>query len=142
MNGEQFGVPGADQFSRFWGDFVGRLSANGAAPPSNDAAEAWRKAFFAAMSDHLDSFMRSEQFLASMKQSMESALTWQQTVNQALQKGLSVAQMPSRADTEHMVRLMRGMEDRLVDKLEGLSRRIDALEQGGGAAKPARNAKR
>ncbi|MCA9242661.1 MAG: hypothetical protein KDA32_01805 [Phycisphaerales bacterium] len=141
MSGEQFGIPGADQFTRFWGDFVGRLSANGVAPPSNDAAEAWRKAFFAAMTDHLDSFMRSEQFLAAMKQSMEGALAWQQTMNQALQKGLSAAQMPSRADTDHMVRLIRGMEDRLVDRLEELCGRVEALEKGAGAKAP-RSAKR
>jgi hypothetical protein len=72
--------------------------------------------------------MRSEAFLAAMKQSTDHALAWQQSMNQVLQKGLSAGQMPSRADADHVVSLIRGMEDRLLEKLDRISERVDRIE--------------
>lgn len=126
-----FGMPGADAFTSFWSDFFGKMASAGVAPPqpSPDVTERMRKAFFESFSKYADEFMRSEAFLKMMKQSMDHGLAWQQAMNQQLQKGLTAAQMPTKSDADHIVMLVRGMEDRLVDKLEELSRRIDHLEK-------------
>lgn len=134
MAGESnFGIPGADAFSAFWSDFFGKMAAAGIAPPqpAADVSERMRKAFFESFAKYADEFMRSEAFLKMMKQSMDHALAWQQTMNQYLQKGLAGAQMPSKPDADHVVMLVRGMEDRVMDKLEEMSRRIDDLEKRG-----------
>ena len=136
-------IPGMDQFASFWQDFMSRMSTPsgsaagmGAAPWMTPAAlEQARKAFFEAMSKHADEFMRSEAFLGAMKQSMENALAWQNMMNQFLQKSAAAAQVPSRADADHVVLLVRGMEERVLDKLEQLAARIEKLERERSAAK-------
>jgi len=131
-----FGFPGNDAFTSFWSDFFAKMgSAGGAAPmqPSPDFTERMRKAFFDSMTRYAEDFMRSEQFLKSMKQSMDQALAWQQGMNQMLQGGLAAAQVPSRADSDHVVGLIRGMEERLLDRLDDLSRRVEKLEKSGKA---------
>ena len=149
------GAPPQDPFTTFWTDFWQRMTPPGmaqAAPqPSPDMMAQMRKMFFESMADQADRFMRSEQFLAAMKQSMDNALAWQQMLNQFLQKGVSSVQMPTRADADHVVLLVRGMEERVMDKLEEMTRRIEKLERGekpenGGdgakkAKSPAREAK-
>jgi hypothetical protein len=63
-----------------------------------------------------------------MKQSMDQALAWQQMINQAMQKGLASAQAPTREDADHVALLVRGMEERVLSKLEELGRRVEQLE--------------
>lgn len=133
----KFGV-GADPFSAFWTDFWARAAASGAGAipqPPPDAMAQMRKAFFDALSEHMEGFMRSEAFLNAMKQSMDHALAWQQMMNQTLQKGLSGAQMPSRDSADHVVLLVRGMEERVLGKLEDMVTRIEKLEKQTGGKK-------
>lgn len=131
-----FPFPGQDSFTAFWQDFSARMMAAGlpmgAQNPSLDAMNQMRRMFFDSLAQHAEKFMRSEGFLQSMKQSMDAGLAWQQTLNQAMQKNLAAAQMPSRADVEHIALLVRGVEDRLSQKLDELSRRVNAVEGGAG----------
>ncbi|QOJ14576.1 MAG: hypothetical protein HRU75_07955 [Planctomycetia bacterium] len=143
---------GADAFGAFWSDFVKRMASGGipspapAAPPSPDVLAQIRRAFFDAMSQHADQFMRSEPFLTAMKQAMEHSLALQQATNDMIRKGLSAAQIPSRADADHITLLVRGVEERLVDRLERLTARIERMESGrptrGGAAENGKPAAR
>lgn len=130
---------GADPFTGFWTDMMGRMAGAGvAAPPTSpDMMAGMRKAFFGAMTEYADEFMRSEQFLTAMKKSMDSSLALKQQINQFLTSGLQSAQMPSRSDTDHIVLLIRGLEDRVIKKLDALSERIEQLEtqQNGTAGK-------
>lgn len=135
------GMP-ADPFTSFWSDFMAKLGQNAAPPPtpSQEAMNQMRRAFFDAMAQHADQFMRSEAFATAIRQSMDHALGWQQMVNQTLQKTLSAAQMPSRADADHLTMLVRGVEDRLMARLDDVSKRIKQLENGKADGKPARGA--
>lgn len=130
--------PGADAFGAFWTDFMRRMAAGGAAgvmpTPGPEALNQARRAFFDALSEHADKFMRSEAFLQSMRQAMEQSLAMQQAMNDFVKKGLSAAQMPSRDDADHITLLIRGVEDRLMDRLERLGRRLERLESGGQSA--------
>lgn len=137
----------SDPFSSFWTEFMSRMwsavpGASAAPPPSpsQEMMNQMRRVFFDAMAAHADQFMRSEAFLNSMKQSMDNALAWQQMMNQYLQKGVSATQMPSQADADHVVLLVRGMEDRVMKKLEELEKRVDRVD-GSKAAKPAAKTK-
>ncbi|MFN0136418.1 MAG: hypothetical protein ACKVS9_09930 [Phycisphaerae bacterium] len=121
-----FQQPGLEQAQAFWQDFFGKM---GGMQPGPDAMERMRKAFMDSMSKWAEEYMRSEAFLGSMKQSMDASLAWQQKINEQLQKGLAAAQMPSREDTDQVTLLIRGMEDRLMDRLERITQRIEKLEK-------------
>jgi len=127
----------ADPFMAFWSDFMKRMASAGAAPPqpSPDAFEQMRKAYLGAMSEHMEQFMRSEAFLSSMKQAMDNALSWQQMMNQTFQQSLSAAQAPAKGDVEHVTMLVRGMEERVLDKLEQLGQRVAKLEKSAKSSK-------
>ncbi len=148
MSSESSPFGSADPFTKFWTEFWGKLSESGGAPasPSADVMNQMRRVFFDAMARQADEFMRSEAFLAAMKQAMDSSLAWQQSLNQFLSKGLQTAQMPSRVDADHMAVLVRGMEERVLARLEELSQRVGRLEQaesgGPAAGKPARAAEK
>jgi hypothetical protein len=123
-------MPGSDPFSTFWTDFFGKMSGGGFTPPSPPAAfsEQMRKSMFGAMAEYADEFMRSEQFLQAMKQGMDNSLALKQQIDQLLTKNLQSAQMPTIADTDNIALLLRGMEERMVGKLDELSERVEVLE--------------
>ncbi|NOT02685.1 MAG: hypothetical protein HOP29_18930 [Phycisphaerales bacterium] len=121
-----------DAFTRFWTDAMGRMASAGvmptaAAPPPN-LMEQMRDAFFEGMTKHAEEYLRSEQFLTGMKQTMDHALAARQQINDFLTKNLQAFQMPSASDVGEVVRVVRNMEDRLERQLDGMSKRIERLE--------------
>lgn len=125
------GIPGMDAWNSFWSEFLSKSVPPGASPisPPTDFAERMRKSFFEALTKYFEEYLRSEAFLNSMKQSMDHALAWQQALNQYMQKSLSAAQSPTRADADHVVLLIRGMEDRVMARLDEVTQRIEKLEK-------------
>ncbi len=148
MPDETHSSAGVEQFTKFWTDMMGRMAVPGVAPPgqSPEVMEQMRKTFFAALADHADQFMRSEQFLTAMKQSLDNSMALKQQVNQFLTRSLQAAQMPSRLDTDNIVLLLRGVEERVMGKLDELADRIKQIEghengspkRSGAQAKPRR----
>jgi polyhydroxyalkanoate synthesis regulator phasin len=67
-----------------------------------------------------------------MKQATDHAVAWQKNLNDMMRRALSAAQVPSRSDSEHLVALVRGMEERLMAKLEDLGSRVERLERRAG----------
>lgn len=128
-----------DPFMKFWSDLAGRMTAAGmpTQQPPADVLTQIRRAFFDAMAEQADQFLRSEMFLNALKQSMDISLAWQQTMNQTLQRGLSAAQMPTRNDVDHMVVLVRGMEERLMERLDDVTRRVERMESTVGGSRSA-----
>lgn len=142
-----FGIPGADAFTAFWTEFWKKAGAAGSAPsPQSETFEQMRKAFFDAMARYAEEFMRSEAFLKAMKQSMDQALGWQKMMNDVLRQGLSAAQVPTRGDADHVALLVRGMEERIVERIGRLEKRMAELESrpgnSPGAARKASAARR
>ncbi len=124
-----FGIPGSDAFTAFWNDFWNKFgSAGSPPPPQSEVFEKSRKAFFDAMAQSCEEFMRSEAFLRGMKQSMDHAMGWQQMMNEYLRKGVAAAQMPTREDADHVAILVRGLEERLIDRIEALEQRLSGVE--------------
>lgn len=136
--------PGIDPFMRFWSDFMSKMATAGtpAPQPPPDVVQQMRRVFFDTMAEQADQFLRSEAFLNSLKQGMEASLAWQQAMNQFLQKGLASAQIPTRTDADHLVTLLRNMEERIVDRVDDLSQRVEKLEGGNSKKAPPRKAVR
>jgi len=130
-----FAGPGSetDPFTKFWSDVMAGMS--GAAPQGSaqeDMLRQMRRTFFDAWAKQCEEFMRSEAFLAMMKQSMEAALAFREKTNEFLNKTLNDAQMPSREDTDSILIAVRSMQEQVLDRLDGLSQRVDALEASNG----------
>jgi hypothetical protein len=122
----------SDPFSRFWVDLMSKMSGTPFAPTASqmqdDAMKRTRQAFFDAWAQHCDEFLRSDAFLEVMKKSMDSALAFKQELNEFMTKALHDQQMPARSDTDSILVVLRSMEDRVLERIDRLSRRVDALE--------------
>lgn len=117
----------------------------GAAPKSSGTPEAvkqMRQMFFDAWAQYAEQFMRSEQFLTAMKQAMDNALAFRQQMDQFLTQGVRNMQMPARSDADHIVLLLRSLEDRVMQRLDQLDARVSAMENGAGKRDQAPTKKR
>ena len=123
-----------DPFAVMWTEWIKHTMPAGMAPPAvnRETQEHLRRVFFDMLAAQADQFMRSEAFLQSMKQATDHAVAWQKTLNDTMRRALSAAQIPTRSDSEHLVSLVRGMEERLMAKLEDLGSRVRRLEKRAG----------
>ncbi len=134
-----FAGPGneTDPMTKFWSDMMSTMSAMGTAtmpkpPTQEDMLKQMRRAFFDAWAVKCEEFMQSDAFLAMMKQSMESSLAFREKTNEFLKKTLADAHMPSRDDTDSILVALSSLQERMLDKLDGLSERVAALESSSG----------
>jgi hypothetical protein len=136
----------SDPFMRFWSEMMSNMAGAGAAPAATgpmpeETMRQMRQAFFDAWSRSCEEYMRSEAFLSMMKDSMDGALAFRKQMNDFLNKALNEGQMPTRTDMETIKFAVRRMEDRVLDRVEDLSRRVAALEgkvESNGAARPVK----
>jgi uncharacterized protein YdiU (UPF0061 family) len=133
---EQF----ADQaaaFQKVWTDSMSRimqtaLGAESHAPPP-EVLKQIRGGIFQALAQSWDEFMRSPQFLESMKQWMDNAINFRKMTNDFMGKVRNEMQAPSRDDIDTVMLTVRHMEKRLLDRVEDLSAQVAALNQRLGA---------
>jgi len=122
-----------DSFARMWSEMMSKMSAatmgQAFGASTDDAAKQMRQAFFDAWAKACDEHMRSEQFLDLMKQSMDGAIAFREQMNRFLSNALQEGPMPSRDDTDSILQAVRTLEDRVLDRVEALSQRVEALEQ-------------
>ncbi len=123
----------SDPFSRFWVDLMSKMSGTPFAPTASqmqdEAMKRMRQAFFDSWAKHCDEFLRSDAFLDILKKSMDSALAFKQELNEFMTRALHEKQMPARSDTDSILLVLRSMEGRVLERLDQLSRRVDALEK-------------
>ena len=81
--------------------------------------------------------MRSPQFLESMKQWMENAVSFRKMNNDFMAKVRNEMQAPSREDMDSIMLSVRHMETRILNRVEELSAQVRALKNG--ASKPAKS---
>lgn len=120
----------ADPITKFWSDVMASMGAGTMPkPPSQeDILKQMRRAFFDAWAAKCEDFMQSDAFLGMMKQSMESTLAFREKTNEFLKSSLGSAQMPSRDDTDSILITLRSLQEKMLDKLDGLSDRVARLE--------------
>ncbi len=78
--------------------------------------------------------MRSPQFLESMKQWMENAVTFRKMSAEFLAKVRNEFQAPSRDDVDTVMLAIRHLETRLLDRIDGISADIAALKSTKGSS--------
>jgi len=141
----------AAAFQKIWLETFNKMAQAGfsfspeAAPP--DVLRQMRSGIFQALAKSWEEFMRSPQFLDSMKAMMENAIAFRKMSNDLLTQARHSIQGPARSDIDDLMQAIHHLETRILDRVEDISSRLDALErksngQNNGAAKRARPAAR
>lgn len=124
---------GMDAFSAFWRDYMSRLGAAGMSMPQtpdpNEGVKQMQRMFLDAMAKYADDFMRSPQFLEMMRQNMENALSFRRQLDEFMAQALNQAQAPSRSDVDELIKLVKGVEERMMERVDALEDRLG--ETGG-----------
>jgi hypothetical protein len=134
----------ADAFSRFWTDAMSRAMGAGGwqpqAPSRDDVMRQMRQAFLDAWEQHCIELMSSEAFLDLMRKSMDNALLFKNQMNQLVAKVMQESPIPSKDDTDSILQVLRSIEGRVLDRLEELTKRVNAIESSldGSPPKPAK----
>lgn len=143
------GNHGGDPFTAFWQDMMAKspfgMPASPPADPSDEMFKRMRQTFFDAWEKQCIEFLGSEAFLSSMKKSMDTAVAFRKQVNEFLARTMSQAQVPTKADNDAIVEMLRSLEEGVTKRLDDISRRVSAMEAsvGGGdrVARPTRKTK-
>jgi hypothetical protein len=101
-----------------------------------------RQAFFDAWAQYCDEFMRSDAYLQAMKKAMDGALAFKQQVNDFLTKALHESQVPARSDTDSILLVLRSLEERMLARMDEITRRVDSLSREVAMVRSAANASR
>ncbi len=136
---------GSDQFTKFWSDMMSQMSGAGFGTmfegSRENAQKAMQKAFLDAWQHHCEEFMRSDAFLASMKTSMDNALSFREQMNKFVSDAMNQGPLPTKTDTDSILQVLHGFEVRVLDQMQRMTTRIESLEarlgDAGTAAKRA-----
>lgn len=118
----------ADAFAQMWGDFFSRMTTPPAAANPIEMSKQMQQAFLDALARYCDEFMRSEQFLQMMKQTMDGALAFRRQLDGFLKEAQQSAQAPTRDDVSEAVEAIRGLEERLMQRLEAVEHKVNGIE--------------
>jgi hypothetical protein len=133
----------AAAFQKIWMESMSKIMqtafAFGNNSPPPDVVKEIRSGIFRALAQSWDEFMRSPQFLDSMKQWMDSAINFRKMTNDFMARVRNEIQAPSRDDIDTVMLTVRHMEKRLLDRVEDLAVRLEQLDSrlNGHAAQPA-----
>src|ERR1041385_5366335 len=121
----------AAAFQKIWMDSMSKIMQTaftfGSNSPPPDVLKQIRSGIFQALAQSWEEFMRSPQFLESMKQWMDNAINFRKMSNDFMAKVRNEMQAPSRDDIDTVMLTVRHMEKRLLDRMEDLSSRIAEL---------------
>jgi hypothetical protein len=126
----------AAAFQKIWMDSAAKMIQAGfafgpnSAPP--EVLRQLRSGIFQALAESWEEFMRSPQFLESMKQWTESAMAFRKMTGELLAKARNEMQAPSRDDIDTVMLNIRHMEKRLLDRIEDLSQQVHQLKAAAG----------
>ena len=132
-------------FQKIWMETFTQLvqtavtGAQTSAPP--EVLRQMRDGIFKSLSKSWDEFLRSPQFLTGMRQWMDGTTNFRKMSNEWMARVRNELQAPSREDIDTIMLSVRHMEQRLLARLEELSKRIDALNgqsRDSGTKRPAR----
>jgi hypothetical protein len=126
------GFENAQQLSNLWIDFATRMTTAGDMAPNpcttpTDAARDARSNIFETMTRYTDEFLRSEQFLQLMKQSLDASLLFRQQMNDFLTQAHHEMKGVAQEDVDNVLRSVRRMEKRTLEQLLAISSRLDEV---------------
>src|SRR5436305_8048174 len=121
------------RFAELWTDLATRMAAAGMSADPNagpaETARAARSSTLQALSQFADQYMRTPQFLETMKQSFDATLNFREQANDLLTKLHHELQGVARQDVDSLLSGIHQLESRIVDRLENISTRLEALEK-------------
>ncbi len=118
-------------FQKIWLETMSRMFqaaltfSPGSPPP--EVLRQIRNGIFQALAQSWEEFMRSPQFLQSMRQWMETAIAFRKLSNDFLTRVHNDLQSASRSDVDTVLLTVRHMETRLLNKIEELSGQVADL---------------
>ena len=121
-----------EAMTSFWTEMFSKLTPQ---PPQGMTAvqpefiKQMQQSFFDTMGRSFSEFMRSEQFLQMMKQSMDNALLFRQQMNKFLTSTAHGMGATTLEDTNNVVQAIHNVEDRMNEKLAALGTRLEGLER-------------
>ena len=122
----------AAAFQKIWMDSMSKIMqtaftfGNNSPPP--EVLKQIRSGMFQALAQSWEEFMRSPQFLESMKQWMDTAINFRKMTNDFMAKVRNEIQAPSRDDIDTVMLTVRHMEKRLLDRVEDLAAQIAQID--------------
>ena len=124
----------AAAFQKIWLDSISKLlntafTFGGESPPPEILREI-RSGVFSALAKSWEEFMRSPQFLDSMKQWMDNAIAFRKMSNDFMATARNEMQATSKDDIDTVMLAVRHMEKRLLDRVEELSAQVHELQIG------------
>jgi len=124
--------PDPSQLMQMWLEFATKMSAAGSAvapeSPPSDAAKQMRGIFLQALGQATEQYMRSPQYLASVKQSMDSSVAFRQQLNDFMAQLRHATGGLARPDIDCLLMAVRRCETRTLDKLDELANQLNNLE--------------
>jgi hypothetical protein len=108
----------------------------GSAPP--EILRDIRTGIFRALSESWDEYMRSPQFLNTLKQWTDNAIAFRKVSDEILGRARNELQAPSRNDLDNVILAVRHLEKRLLDRLDELTLQLaarDGQQPGGGSSR-------
>ena len=133
----------AAAFQKIWTETMSKMmQAAVTFSPNSPPPEIMRQirgGIFQALAQSWDEFMRSPQFLESMRQWMENAIAFRRLNNDFMGRVRNEFQAPSRGDIDSMMLAVRHMEKRLLDRIDDLAAQLPGrVEQAQSATRTKR----
>ncbi len=131
----------AAAFQKIWLESMSKLMQTvftfgpNSAPP--EVLREIRNGIFQALAKSWEEYMRSPQFLEGMKQWMDQAVAFRKMSNDFMANVRNELQSTSREDVDTIMLTVRHMENRLLDRIEGLAAQVNELKKslGDGAVR-------
>jgi len=120
------------KFQKIWMETFTRMAQSAftfspdSAPP--EVLRQMRSGIFQALAQSWDEYLRSPQFMEATKQWMDSAIFYRKMTNDLLTKARHETEDIAREDIDSIMLAVRHMETRILDRLEDLTARVDALD--------------
>ena len=128
----------AAAFQKIWLDTFNKMAQAGlsfspeSAPP--EFLRQMRSGIFAALAKSWEEFMRTPQFLESMKAMMENAIAFRKMSTDLLTQAQHSMQGTARSDISDLMQALHHLETRILDRVEDVSKRLEKLEEKGNPA--------
>ena len=125
----------ASAFQKIWTDSMAKMAQASftfspeTAPP--ELLREIRSGIFKALTHSWEQFLRSPEFLDSMRKMMKNAANFKQMNSELLNRAQHEMQGTNRNDVDAIMLNIRHLESRVLDHLESISDRLTSLESKG-----------
>jgi hypothetical protein len=122
-----------EAFQKIWLESMSKLMQTaftfGQGSPPPEILRQIRSGILQALAQSWDEFLRSPQFLEGTKQWMDQAIAFRKTSNDFMAHVRNEFQSTSRDDIDTVLLAVQHMEQRVLDRVEELSAKVDSLRE-------------